>query len=179
MPRSPKRASFLVKTKKNQESWIPMYWFYKANFKIKFLQNSSIEYFCFAFFWASLTPRDYPYPWLLCCSSKTLLRLGWGVIAPWLGLTFWRWSWTWATSWSTRTRYMAFGVAMTKLSTVGHMETLFVYLGWTPQLIIGISISCAPLVHSTTKGEGKNTFCSNFASMSSINCQTIPVCKSN
>ena len=56
-----------------------MYWFHKVNFQIKFLQNSSVEYFCFAFIWTSLTPRDSPYPWLLCCSSKTLLRLGWGV----------------------------------------------------------------------------------------------------
>ena len=49
------------------------------DFRVAVLQNGSIEYFCFAFFWTSLTPLDSPYPWLLCWSSKIFLRLGWGV----------------------------------------------------------------------------------------------------
>ena len=53
------------------------------DFRVTVLQISSVEYFCFTFFWTSSTPLSSPYPWLLCCSSKTLLRLGGSKKIPW------------------------------------------------------------------------------------------------
>ena len=44
-----------------------------------YLKKGSVKYFPNVFFWTSWAPWVSPYPWLLCCSSKTLLRLGWGV----------------------------------------------------------------------------------------------------